>query len=75
MGRRVVADKIVARPLPGDEAAFTTLVERHHGALLRIARVFVGSLQRQDGRSRSGCGACTSGKVRARSVSWEADDR
>lgn len=33
----------MARLLGGDEAAFTSLVERHHGALLRFAQVFVHS--------------------------------
>jgi RNA polymerase sigma-70 factor (ECF subfamily) len=34
---------LLARLRAGDEAAFATLIERHHGALLRLARVFVSS--------------------------------
>ncbi len=34
---------LVARLREGDEAAFTALVERHHGALRRLARTFVSS--------------------------------
>lgn len=34
---------LVERLLAGDEATFTALVEQHHGALLRLARVFVPS--------------------------------
>jgi RNA polymerase sigma-70 factor (ECF subfamily) len=34
---------LVARLRNGDEAAFTALVARHHGALLRLARAFVPS--------------------------------
>jgi RNA polymerase sigma-70 factor (ECF subfamily) len=32
---------LLSRLLAGDEAAFAALVEQHHGALLRLARVFV----------------------------------
>ena len=34
---------LVARLRAGDEAAFTTLINRHHGALRRVARTFVSS--------------------------------
>jgi RNA polymerase sigma-70 factor, ECF subfamily len=34
---------LVQRLLAGDEAAFTRLVEKYHGALLRLARIFVPS--------------------------------
>ena len=36
-------EDLVARLRAGDEAAFTKLVSEHHGALVRLARAFVGS--------------------------------
>jgi RNA polymerase sigma-70 factor, ECF subfamily len=34
---------LVAKLREGDEAAFTTLIDRHHGALRRLARTFVST--------------------------------
>ena len=43
--RRIVASAddlgVVERLRAGDEAAFATLIDRHHGSLLRLARVYV----------------------------------
>ena len=36
-------EDLVTRLRQGDEAAFTTLIDRHHGALRRLARMFVSS--------------------------------
>lgn len=35
--------ELVARLRQGDEAAFTALIDKHHGALRRLARAFVSS--------------------------------
>jgi RNA polymerase sigma-70 factor (ECF subfamily) len=44
-GTRAPAEDIalVKRLLAGDEAAFTLVVKRHHGSLIRLAMVFVAS--------------------------------
>ena len=34
-------EKLVAALRAGDEAAFATLVERYHGSLVRLARMYV----------------------------------